>query len=276
MKRERITITIRSDIVNKIDTIIDGQVARNRSNAIEIIALEHFKHHILNKAVILAGGQGIKLGGKTMAKVLMPLGENTLLMKNLKTLKRFGVSETVISTGKWTGKIRKAVNGSKNCGIKINYYQEKKSGTAGILLYAKKRFKETFMMMNGDILLEKIDIEDMYNYHKKHGGLATIGVAMVDDPTGLGSIAMKGQQIVGFREKATAKELLSHLVSGGVYFLEPGVCALAKKANITMEYDIFPALAEQNELYGYQLDQDWAHLHDKKAYRRYMRANRSN
>lgn len=270
MRRERITITIRSDVVNKIDTIIDGETVRNRSNAIETIVLKHFKHHILNKAVILAGGQGVNLGDQTIAKVLMPLGKATLLEKNLGALKRFGVSEVIISGREWASEIKKVVGNGESIGISINYYEEGKGGTAGMLAYFKKRFKETFLMMNGDILLDGIDIEDMYNYHKKQAGLATLGVAIVDDPVGLGSIIMKGPKIINFREKPADKEHMSHLISGGVYFLEPGVLALAKKADISMELDIFPTLAGQGELYGYQFDQNWVHLHDEKAYQQYL------
>lgn len=267
MRRERITITIRSDVMNKIDTIIDGEKVRNRSNAIETIVL---KHHILNKAVILAGGQGVKLGSKTIAKVLVPLGKTTLLEKNLETLKRFGVSEVIISAREWVSEIKKVVGNGEKLGVAISFYEEGKSGTAGMFVHVKKQFKETFLMMNGDILLDKIDIEDMYNYHKKQGGLATLSVAVVNNPVGLGAVTMKGPKITGFSEKPSTKDRVLPLVSGGVYFLEPGVFALAKKANISMERDIFPTLSQQGELYGYQLDQDWVHLHDEKAYQKYL------
>ncbi|MCU0678989.1 MAG: sugar phosphate nucleotidyltransferase [Planctomycetes bacterium] len=270
MRRERITITIRSDVINKIDTIIDGETIRNRSNAIETIVLKHFKHHILNKAVILAGGPGVMLDGRSIAKVLLPLGQATLLEKNLATLKHFGLSEVIISTSRWTKDVKKIIGQGEKIGISIKYYEEEESGTAGMLVHVKKRFRETFLMMNGDILLEGIDIEDMYNYHKRHGHLATLGVAIVDDPTGLGSITMKGPKITDFSEKPTDKKKMSHLVSGGVYFLEPGVCALAQKANISMEHDIFPTLAGQGELYGYQFDQSWVHLHDEQAHWNYL------
>lgn len=270
MQRERITITLRSDVINKIDTIIDGEKVRNRSNAIETIVIKHFKHHILNKAVILAGGQGMKLGNKVIAKVLVPLGKTTLLEKNLETLKRFGVSEVIISAREWMDEIKNVIGNGEHLGIRISYYEEGKGGTAGMFVHVKKLFKETFLMMNGDILLDKIDIEDMYNYHKRQSGLATLSVAVANDAIGLGAVTMKGPKITSFQEKPSAKENFSPLVSGGVYFLEPGIFALAKKESISMEYDIFPTLSQQGELYGYQLDQDWVHLHDEKTYRRYL------
>lgn len=270
MRRERITITIRNDVINKIDTIIDGETVRNRSNAIETIVLKHFKHHILNKAVILAGGQGVKLNNKTIAKVLLPLGKTTLLEKNLETLKLFGVSEVIISAREWTHDINNVIGNGEKIGIGIRYYEEGEGGTAGMFVHLKKQFKETFLMMNGDIFLDKIDIEDMYNYHKRQGGLATLSVADVDDTARLSSITMKGPRIVGFKEKPRSEEKISHLSSGGVYFLEPGVLALAKKSNLSMEHDVFPTLSEQGELYGYQLGRDWVHLHDEKAYQQYL------
>jgi len=271
MRRERITITIRHDVVGKIDTIIDGQTIRNRSNAIETIVLDHFKNNILQKAVLLGGSYGIKIHNKMIAKLLMPIDGKTLLEKNIETLKRFGVNEVIVAAAEWTDDIKKLCGNGEKLGVSLTYFDKTKYGTGGVLKYVQKTSKETFFMANGDILLEGIDLEDMYNFHKKNNGLGTIGVAMMPDSSKLGSIFMKGSHIVDFKEKPTESKHQSHLINGGVYMLEPEVCKLVT-ANFSMvEHDIFPQLAWQKKLFGYQLDQDWVHLHDEDAYEKYLK-----
>lgn len=271
MRRERITITIRHDAVRKIDTVIDGQKVRNRSNAIETIVLDHFKNNILQKAVILGGSHGIKIHNKTIAKVLLPLNGKTLLEKNIETLKRFGVNEVIIATGEWTEDIKNLYGNGEKLGVNIIYFSKKKDGTGGVLKYIQKNSKETFFMANGDILLEGTDIEDMYNFHKKNNGLGTIGIATASDPSLLGNIFMKGSLISDFKEKETNQKNQSHLINGGVYMLEPEVCKLVTTDFAMVEHDIFPTLAKQKKLFGYQLGKDWVHLHDEDAYEKYLK-----
>jgi NDP-sugar pyrophosphorylase family protein len=292
MRRERITITIRQDALSKIDSIIDNKKIRNRSNAIETIVLEKFQNSLIEKAVILGSGHGIMFDGKLISKVLLPIGEETLLEHNIKKLRSFGVKEITLAAGKWekdTENSKKTIsheltlapekwkkdieeiigNGEK-LGVKINYY-EKADGTAGVLKHLQGTAKEAFIMINGDILLEDIDFEDMYYAHRKNDCLATIAVATVSDPKTLGSIHMKGNLIVNFQEKAKEKENQSLLINSGIYILEPDVCKLVTEDFSMVEHDVFPILAKDKELYGYQVGKNWIHLHDEDAYKEYLK-----
>jgi len=270
MRRERITITIRRDVLDRIDAVIDKKEIRNRSNAIETIALDYFKNKGLTKAVILSGGPGIKTNGKEMAKVLVPLEGETLLERNIKTLKGFSIKEVVIVASKWTNDIKKVLGSGKGLDVSIKYFDEKKDGNASVLRYMLDNSNETFFMANGDILLDKIDIDDMYGFHKKNSGLATVGVATVDDSSGLGALVMRGDKIISFKEKASDLKYKSHLINGGVYILEQEACELVKNYFDIMEQDVFPRLAEKKELFGYQMGRDWVHLHDEEAYEKYF------
>ncbi|MFZ2226091.1 MAG: sugar phosphate nucleotidyltransferase [Candidatus Moraniibacteriota bacterium] len=273
MLRERITITIKHDVVDKLDALIDGQKIRNRSNAIETIVLDYFKKGALKKAVLLSGSRGIKVNGKVIAKVLLPLKGKTLLEKNIETLKNFGITEIAIAASEWTADIKKLFGDGKKLGVAIKYYDKKKDGTASVLSYMQKNSNETFFMANGDILLDNVDISDMYDFHKKNKGLATMGIVVISDPTDLGSVAMKGDKIISFKEKPSALKYKSHLINGGVYILEQEACELVENYFSMMEQDVFPRLAEEGQLFGYQLGKEWIHLHDEKAYQKYSSNN---
>jgi len=79
MKRERLTITLNSGVLNKIDRRIDGYKIRNRSHAIEAILEEKAKEPHLNKRrLFLGGGEGINFEGKIISKLLLPVGGKPL------------------------------------------------------------------------------------------------------------------------------------------------------------------------------------------------------
>lgn len=273
MRRERITITIRKDIIAKLDGIIDGQKIRNRSNAIETIIQKEFKNAFLHQAVILAGGKGINVKGKAVPKILLPVKGKTLVESNIKMLKKYGVSEVVIdASDKFMDQIKSVLKDGADLGVAIIY--RKNRGTGSILRDAKNLITSTFLMMNGDILLETIDLEDMYNFHKRRSGWGTIAVATSSNPSLLGTIHMKGSAIHDFLEKTKKPEQHTHLINGGVYMLEPKVCAVIpqkSRGQFMIENDIFPKLARDGKLFGYQIGKDWVHLHDEKAYQEYLK-----
>src|SRR4030042_4171533 len=271
MRRERITITIRSDVLRKLDTVMDGEKIRNRSNAIETIVLEKFKQRILQKAIILGAGKDIELNGKVINKLLLPLKEGTLVEKNIKTLKKFGIKEFVLVVGKWKSAVEKVLSKRKEEGIKINYHEEY-GGTEAVLRHIKQKLKETFFMANGDIVLDIIDIEDLYLFHKKHRGAATIAVATAADSSRLGSIFMKGNLITDFREKITHQEKQSQLINGGGYIMEPQVCDLVPEEFSMLEEDVFPKMASEKKLFGLEFGKNWVHLDDKTHYEGYLKS----
>lgn len=273
MRRERITITIRKDVMAKLDTIIDGQKIRNRSNAIETIILKEFKTAFLHQAVILAGDKGMTIGGKTIPKILLPVKGKTLVEQNIEILKKYGVSEVIIDASeKWENQIKSVLRDGSALEVKVIY--RKNLGTGSILRDAKNLISNTFLMINGDILLETVDLEDMYDFHKKHNSWGTIAVATAADPSRLGTIVMKGDAITDFIEKTEKPEHHTHLINGGIYMLEPKVCTVIPQKSsgqIMVENDIFPKLAKENKLLGYQIGKNWVHLHDEKAYREYLK-----
>lgn len=273
MRRERITITIRKDVIAEMDKIIDGQKIRNRSNAIETILQKEFKKSFLQQAVILAGDLTMTFNGKTIPKILLPFKGKTLVEKNIEMLKKYGVSEVIIdASDKSMKQIKSILKDGTDLEVKIIY--RKNLGTGSILRDAKNLIISTFLMMNGDILLETVDLEDMYNFHKRCGGWGTLAIATSPDPAPLGTIHMKGSTIINFIEKTKDPKHHTHLVNGGIYMLEPKVCATIpqkSRGQIMIENDIFPKLAKDGKLFGYQIGKDWVHLHDEKAYREYLK-----
>lgn len=180
-----------------------------------------------------------------------------------------GADTIYISVGGLRNQIEDILGNGKRLGVKIKYL-EGFNGTAGVLRDLKKNLKETFLAANGDILLDTIDLEDMYLFHKKNGGVATIAAATIKDSSKLGNIFMKGNAITDFREKLADREKQSHLISGGVYFFEPEAVNFVPAGFQMLEHDLFPELAKKGNLLGYNIGQDWVHLHDEEKLKEFL------
>lgn len=159
MERERITISIREDILRKVDQRIDGVKMRNRSHAIELLITESLGLSQINFAVIMAGGKA--------AMKLIPVIEQTI-----ESLKKFGFSEIYIAVGFLGDKVKQIIGDGKKFAININYI-EGGEGTAGALLPLKDKIKKSFMVVNLDQSL-KVNLKNLSDFHRQHLAIATV------------------------------------------------------------------------------------------------------
>ena len=88
MDRKRLTITLKKELLLEIDKVVDGARIRNRSHAIEYLLSQTLSPKI-KKAVILAGGRGIKMRPFTyeMPKTLIPVKNKQILESTIELLK---------------------------------------------------------------------------------------------------------------------------------------------------------------------------------------------
>ena len=100
MDRNRLTITLKQEVLKQLDDLIDGTRIRNRSHAIEYVLSKHFAPKV-RRALILAGGKGLKMRPFTyeMPKALIPLNGRPVLEHIIESLRRYDIRELVISIG---------------------------------------------------------------------------------------------------------------------------------------------------------------------------------
>jgi len=227
----------------------------------------------IKKAIILAGGEGTRLRPMTynIPKSLVPMQGKTLTELVLDILKKYEVKDIVLSIGYLAKKMQEYFKDGKKFGVNISYCIEKKpKGTAGPLILLPK-YKETFLMMNGDNLFN-LDFEKFYQTHKKNNAIATIALTEVEDTSCYGVVKIEKQKITGFVEKPKPEEAPSHFISSGYYILEPEVFDLVKDKEFAMlEKDVFPQLAKQGKLFGHYDPGQWF---DTGTQERYDRANK--
>ncbi|MBU2638764.1 MAG: NTP transferase domain-containing protein [Nanoarchaeota archaeon] len=256
--KERVTLTIESNILKQIDKRINGSTIKNRSHAVELILRESIGANTLRKGLILAGGKGTRLKPITdeIPKPLLPVHGKPILQYGIELFKKFGINEIILSIGYKGSQIKEYFGNGERFGVTIHYIEETEPlGTAGPLNLARKYLTEPFVMCNADELKD-IDLTDMYIFHKNNHALATIALTTVPDPSNYGVARMQGQKIVEFIEKPPAPP--SNLINAGLYILEPDVLKYVPKKGFAMvEKDVFPKIAAEGKLYGYNFAGQW-------------------
>jgi NDP-sugar pyrophosphorylase family protein len=273
MKREQLTITLRDDIVGKIDELVDGITLRNRSHAIEVLLAKALSAGAVKKAVILAGGEGTRMRPFTyeMPKPMIPVQGKPLVQHIIELLRKHEVRDITLSIGYMGDKIREHFGNGSKYGVSITYVEEKtKMGTAGALSLIHPKPSEPFIMLNGDVLAA-IDIADFIRFHQEKNALATIALTPVDDPSPFGVAKLKGDRILEFIEKPKKGTEPSKLINAGVYLLEPQVLDYIPKGRAMMETDVFPKLVREGKLYGYSFTGQWFDTGTHEAYERVIK-----
>lgn len=270
MEREKLTVTIKKSLFSKIDGIVDGKKIRNRSHATEFLIEAGLGINKVTKAVVMAGGEGVRLRPFTyeLPKVLLPIKGKPMIQYVLDLLKSHGITEIYLSIGYKGKQIEDYFGDGGRFGLNIKYIREKSPlGTAGPLRLAKRYLNDSFFLIWADCI-SKIDLTDFMHFHKSHNGLATIALYTADDPSRYGVASMKGSKIVGFIEKPKKENAPSNLINSGWALIEPEVIEryIPKRGKAMIEQVIYPKLADEGRLYGYPFESQWFDTGTHQAY----------
>ncbi|WP_027036255.1 nucleotidyltransferase family protein [Mesorhizobium ciceri] len=173
------------------------------------------------KAVIQCGGMGTRLRPFTsiLPKPLMPIGARPVLELLLKWLRRNGIQEVYVTTGYLGHLIRTVCGDGSQWNLRIRYTQELEPlGTIGPLSLIREELDEPFIVLNGDVLTD-LSLSRFVASHRTHTDPVTIATASRIIKMDFGVIDEIGNTVQVFREKPT----LSHLVSMGIYCMNPDV-----------------------------------------------------
>lgn len=268
-KRERLTITLKKDILKNLDKHIDGSRIRNRSHAVEYILGKYFSPKV-KKAVILAGGQGLKMRPFTyeMPKAMIPINNRPVLEYIIENLRRNDIREIILSIGYLGDKIKEYFGDGSKFGVKITYQiQKKETGTIEPLLQAQKLIgNDPFIYYYGDVLTA-IDLIDMADFHLAGGAIATVAITSVRESSNWGVVRLKGNKVLSYLEKPSSRKDLSHLINAGIYIFEPEIFNYIKPGMTRIEKDLIPELVERNMLNGYIYDSEWYDVGNPDIYK---------
>lgn len=276
--RSRVTVTIRKDLLQLLDTLVDREKIRNRSHALEYV-LSRAIGSGRTTAVILASGKGINMRPFTyeIPKPLIPVRGRPLLEHSIDLLRSFGFRDIVLTVSHLADKIKEYFGDGSRFGVSIQYVHEKHtSGTGGALWHAQGQIHTSpFLLLYADVLAD-IDLTELLRAHQAMpSSVATLALTPVPDPSLYGAARLRGTKIVDFIEKPKPAAGASHLVFSGMGVFDQRVFdyfpAMGKKGELSLERSVFPNLIDQGVLNGYLFDGRWFDVSTPKAYERALR-----
>jgi NDP-sugar pyrophosphorylase family protein len=216
-----------------------------------------------NKVMVLAAGLGTRLRPLTdlISKPMAPIVNKPVMEHIIELLKEHGFDEIVCNLHWYPEAIKNYFNDGSKWGVKITYsYEPELLGTAGGVKKVESFFEgRTFLILSGDALTD-INLTEMLEFHKKKGGICTIALTEVDDPSQYGVVIIDNEnKIIGFQEKPLMGEEKSHLANSGIYIFEPEIFKyIPYGAFYDFGRDLFPKLLEMKiPYYGYKHDRYW-------------------
>jgi NDP-sugar pyrophosphorylase family protein len=270
MKRERLTITLRSDLLNALDNTIDGERLRNRSHAIEYYLSKSLGEKEV-PALILAGGKPVYFDSekKSLPKAMVKIAGKPLLEQTLLRLKKSKFNEVVISVGEGGEIIKDYFKDGSQFGLKIKYTQQPVGckGTAQAVLSAKSALGSgQFVLIYGDVLSD-LDFGEFLEFHRQQKkSVCTMSLTGSESVDMWGLAKLNGNKIVSFEEKPKNPKTFSRLVNAGIYVMEPEIFKYLQNDIAKLESGVFPRLAEEGKLSGYPYEGLWLDISSSAAY----------
>lgn len=261
--KKKISITINEKILRDIDSVIDNIFIQNRSQAIE-----HFIKKALKEtktAVILAGSKSKGLIGKKYpSRYALKIDGQTIIEKQIKKLSESGFRNIyIVADHKVLTNIFRIIGDASDSNIKIEYVDEDEQveGNASALKLLKGKIKTTFLVVQCDVILDNINLNEIWKQHLEDKMTATMRVCSYMTSTNkclFGHVTMEGRKIISYDEKPASKKLTSALFFGGVFVSEPEIFSYPGKS---LEYEVFPELARRRLLGGDITSLAHLHIH---------------
>lgn len=221
----------------------------------------HLLHELIgaverpNAAVIMAGGQGIRLRPltETVPKPMLPVAGRPILERLVLHLVGYGVREIFVAVNYLGTVIEQHFGDGRHFGCRISYLREEQPLGTGGALSLLPELAAPVLVMNGD-LVTQANLDAVLAFHETGGFAATscLRPYQVEVPFGVAEVA--GDRLVGLREKPTQ----TMMINAGIYVLSPEVVRLVPKDTAYPITDLLLAcIARDLPVGAHVLDGDW-------------------
>jgi mannose-1-phosphate guanylyltransferase len=222
------------------------------------------------QALVLAGGEGTRLRPltNTVPKPVIPLANRPFLAYMIEWLAFHGFTDVIVSCMFLAGDIKRVLGDREWKGTRLHYVEEPEPrGTAGAVKFAEAILEDRFAVLNGDILTD-FDISQLWRTHAELGARATITLMEVEDPSAYGLVLRDTEdRVTDFIEKPKQAPPGGAFVNAGAYVLEHDVLDLvANEGSVSFEREVFPALVDNGQLYGFPTQGYWLDIGTPERY----------
>lgn len=215
------------------------------------------------QAIVLVGGEGTRLRPLTYGtpKPMVPIMNVPFLELTLLRLKDAGIQHAILPAGYMPEAITEHFGDGSRIGMRLTFViEDEPLGTAGAIKNVEQHVSGPFVVLNGDVLTS-LDLPAMLAYHKSKGGIGTLHLIQVDDPSAFGCVMHDASgKISAFVEKPSKAEAPTDEVNAGTYILERDVFQyIPVGRNVSIERDTFPLIIRgaARPLYAYTTEDYW-------------------
>ncbi len=178
------------------------------------------------KGVILAGGTGSRLLPLTKVtnKHLLPIYNEPMIYKPIKTLVNSGITEiTVVLGGESVGDFIKLLGDGSELGAKLTYVYQQKAGGIAEALYLTKHIVEghKIAVILGDNIFEDTFEKEIWNFHISDWMDCFLFLKEVSVPERFGVAEVEDREVINIVEKP--KEPKSNLCVTGLYLYNKSI-----------------------------------------------------
>jgi NDP-sugar pyrophosphorylase family protein len=224
-------------------------------------------------AMIMAAGLGTRLWPLTdqTAKPMVPVLNRPVMEHIVRLLAGHGITRLCANLHHHPDAIVERFGDGSEFGVEIAFrVEEELLGTAGgVGNFRDVLGEKTFLVMSGDSLTDA-DLTAFLAHHRARGGIATMAVKRVSDPSLYGVVVSDpAGRVAGFQEKPAAHEALSDLCNCGIYAFEPAIFDYVPPATfVDWAKDVFPRLlADGRPFHTWRLEGYWNDVGSIEAYR---------
>ncbi|KAG5478388.1 hypothetical protein LSCM4_04620 [Leishmania orientalis] len=224
------------------------------------------------RALILVGGFGTRLRPLTLTtpKPLVPFCNKPMIIHQIEALKAVGVTEVILAVAYRPEAMKAEMDEwSRKLGVSFVFsVEDEPLGTAGPLALARDillQDDKPFFVLNSDVTCT-FPMQELLNFHKAHGGEGTIMVSQVSqwEKYGVVVYSQQNQQIERFVEKP--KTFVGDRINAGIYVFNKSVLNRIPPRRVSIEKEIFPAMAQEGQLYAFNLEGFWMDVGQPKDY----------
>lgn len=237
------------------------------------------------KVVILAGGFGTRISEEShlKPKPMIEIGGKPMLWHIMKEYSHYGFNEFIICCGYKQHVIKEyfADYYLHNSDITFDFSSENKMTVhnnvaepwkvtlidTGLNTMTGGRIKriqpyvgnETFMLTYGDAVSD-VNIKELYDFHKKHGKLATVTAIQIDQRFGILEID-QDHTVEAFREKSSID---GARINAGYMVLQPEVFNYLENDQTVFEKEPLVRLVEEGQLKAFSHNGFWQCMDTKR------------
>ena len=181
------------------------------------------------QCVVLAAGEGKRMRPLTARrpKVMLPIANRPMLEHLVLAARDAGITDFVFVVGYFEREIRNHFGDGSDLGVKITYVtQRHQLGTGDALRATAGMINDRFLLLNGDMVLRRGDIEGICRMDAP-----CMGIHETEHPQDYGVVTVEGNHITGLEEKSEHPK--STLINAGAYLFDPDIFDLLRGITVS-------------------------------------------